>query len=163
MTLSTGAPKPKPLLNPGAYAFLKDPPSLDKNERPFYFQKLLVTKQPKKPKEPKKEPEKPPAQPPPEPPKPPAPDKAKVLRMHYVDYKNIEYMGCLKAPGGTLEAMISVYDSRTKQTQELTVKQGDMLDELTVGVITSDMMMILDKKNEEQSILIYTSEKVVLE
>ncbi len=164
---STDAPRPRSLLNSQAFAFLGDIPLLDKNEKPFSYQKILQQKQPKK-VEPKKV-EKPPVVTPPVP-TPPTPTPAatpvkptKVLKMRYQDFKLIEYRGVTRSASGELLALISVFDSKTKETQELTVAPGDMIDNLTVGVVTSDMIMIIDKKNQEQSIMFQSSEKVVQE
>lgn len=171
LSLSTTAPKPRTLLNENALAFLDDPPSLAKDENPFFFQKTFAVKQPKKqpaenknakPPAENKKVEPPPAPPPPPPPTP-TPPPAKVLKMRYLEFKTIEYKGSTKSASGETLALISVFDSRTKETKDLTVAQGDMIDDLAVGVVTSDMIVILDKKNQEQSIMLQTSEKVVEE
>ncbi len=167
LAMSTDAPKPRTVLAPQAFAFLNDNPALNKDEKPFNYQRTFAVKQPKKP-EPKK-PDKPP--PPPTPPPvttpPPAtvatPPPARVMKMRYRDFKVIEYKGTTKSASGEMLALISVFDSKTKETQELTVAPGDMIDDLTVGVVTSDMIVITDKKNQEQTITFQSSEKVVQE
>ncbi|HCE46018.1 MAG TPA: hypothetical protein DET40_20935 [Lentisphaeria bacterium] len=167
-SLSTSAPKPHTLLNENALVFLDDPPVLAKGGNPFYFQKLFATKQPKKPPENKNvkpPPEKKVAVVPPPPPPPPAapPPPVKVMTMRYRDFKTIEYRGSTKSASGETLALISVFDSKTKETKDLTIAQGDTIDDLAVAVVTSDMIVILDKKNQEQSIMLQTSEKVVEE
>ncbi|OGV43167.1 MAG: hypothetical protein A2X48_16305 [Lentisphaerae bacterium GWF2_49_21] len=164
LSMSTNAPKPRSLLNEKALAFLDPVPPLGKDEKPFYFQKTFAVKQPKKvtpppPKPPKVEPKPPETKPPP----PPPPKKTTVLTMRYAEFKNIEFKGVTKSASGELLALISVFDSKTKETKDFTVAPGDKLDGLSVDMITSDMLMITNKKNETQAITLQSSEKVMLD
>ncbi|GEM_PF-4062277 len=161
LPMSTNAPKPRNIFNPKALSFLDPVPALNKDEKPFYFQKTFVVKPPKKPtpppvKAPKPEPkpvETKPVQKPPEKP-------AAVIKMRYAEYKNIEFKGMTKSASGEPLALISVFDSKTSETKEYTVGAGDKIDGLTVEMVTSDMLYIINKKNETQGIGFQSSEKV---